>query len=126
MPWSRRDFRPHHVPIPRHSILLVCGCLLTIGILLAQPATAHAAEAKEFVLANGLKVLILEVQKAPVVTVQVWYRVGSRNEVMEMLDVLLIHLCWMLTTIIVPYIFRLPATLFLNRSHSLMEPTPTL
>ncbi len=82
MPWSRRDFRPHHVPIPRHSILLVCGCLLTIGILLAQPAKAHAAEAKEFVLANGLKVLILEVQKAPVVTVQVWYRVGSRNEVM--------------------------------------------
>jgi zinc protease len=31
-------------------------------------------------LTNGLKVLILEEPKAPVATVQVWYRVGSRNE----------------------------------------------
>src|ERR1044072_2315290 len=29
---------------------------------------------------NGLKVLVLPITKAPVVTVQVWYRVGSRNE----------------------------------------------
>jgi zinc protease len=31
-------------------------------------------------LANGLTVLLKEVKTAPVVTVQVWYRVGSQNE----------------------------------------------
>jgi zinc protease len=35
---------------------------------------------KKTVLANGLTVLTKEVNTAPVVTVQVWYRVGSRNE----------------------------------------------
>jgi zinc protease len=34
----------------------------------------------EKTLPNGLKVLLLENHKAPVITFQVWYRVGSRNE----------------------------------------------
>jgi zinc protease len=34
----------------------------------------------EKVLSNGMKVILLENHKAPVVTFQVWYRVGSRNE----------------------------------------------
>ncbi len=34
----------------------------------------------ETVLPNGLKVLLVENHKAPLVTFQVWYRVGSRNE----------------------------------------------
>ncbi|MGZ3536647.1 MAG: M16 family metallopeptidase [Thermodesulfobacteriota bacterium] len=34
----------------------------------------------ETVLTNGLKVILLENHKAPLVTFQVWYRVGSRNE----------------------------------------------
>jgi zinc protease len=34
----------------------------------------------ETVLDNGLRVILLENHKAPVVTFQVWYRVGSRNE----------------------------------------------
>jgi zinc protease len=34
----------------------------------------------ETVLPSGLKVILLENHKAPVVTFQVWYRVGSRNE----------------------------------------------
>lgn len=34
----------------------------------------------EEILANGLKVILLENHKAPVITFQVWYRVGSRNE----------------------------------------------
>lgn len=61
-------------------------CLLALGLLVApassgaQPRPAPAVQ--EFTLANGLKVLILEVHKAPVASVQVWYRVGSRNELM--------------------------------------------
>jgi zinc protease len=34
----------------------------------------------ETVLPNGLKVILLENHKAPLITFQVWYRVGSRNE----------------------------------------------
>jgi zinc protease len=34
----------------------------------------------EKILPNGLKVILLENHKAPVITFQVWYRVGSRNE----------------------------------------------
>jgi zinc protease len=41
---------------------------------------AHAADVREVILDNGLKVLLLEDHKSPVVTFQVWYRVGSRNE----------------------------------------------
>ncbi len=41
---------------------------------------ASANEVREFVLDNGLKVLLLENHKSPAVTFQVWYRVGSRNE----------------------------------------------
>src|SRR4030042_5866000 len=34
----------------------------------------------ETILDNGLNILLLENHKAPVVSFQVWYRVGSRNE----------------------------------------------
>lgn len=40
----------------------------------------HATSVQEFLLDNGLKVLLLENHKSPAVTFQVWYRVGSRNE----------------------------------------------
>ncbi len=60
---------------------LMVACALA-SLLLAAALPARAAQVQELTLANGLKVLILEVHKAPVVTVQVWYRVGSRNELM--------------------------------------------
>ena len=34
----------------------------------------------EATLDNGLRVLVLEDHRSPIVSVQVWYRVGSRNE----------------------------------------------
>ncbi len=45
-------------------------------------AVAHGQDLKvtEKVLPNGLKVLLKEDHKAPVVTFQIWYKVGSRNE----------------------------------------------
>jgi zinc protease len=45
-------------------------------------ATDVASSVHEHVLSNGLKVLLAENPKAPVVTIQIWYKVGSRNEVM--------------------------------------------
>jgi zinc protease len=60
-------------------------CFAVVFIIFSF-ASASFAEEKfgdkvyETTLANGLKVILLENHKAPVVTVQVWYRVGSRNE----------------------------------------------
>jgi zinc protease len=53
--------------------------------VLALPLVPLGADAQdlkvtETVLPNGLKVLLKEQHKSPVVTFQVWYRVGSRNE----------------------------------------------
>jgi zinc protease len=53
--------------------------LLSI-ILFSLPAAGADLKVMEKVLPNGLKVLLKEEHKAPVVTFQVWYRVGSRNE----------------------------------------------
>ncbi len=46
-----------------------------------SPSLSLTQGVKKTVLANGLTVLTKEVHTAPVVSVQVWYRVGSRNEV---------------------------------------------
>ena len=48
--------------------------------LIAFAKSADATNAREFVLDNGLKILLLENHKSPAVTFQVWYRVGARNE----------------------------------------------
>src|SRR5215470_3761115 len=56
-------------------------CLVVfVSMLFSLPTPADATKVQEFVLDNGLKVLLLEDHKSPVVTFQVWYRVGSRNE----------------------------------------------
>jgi zinc protease len=53
-------------------VFLVC-LLLSIGF----PASAQV---HEFVLDNGLKLLVKEDHRAPVVVSQVWYKVGSSYE----------------------------------------------
>lgn len=40
----------------------------------------QAEPAQEFVLKNGMKVVVREDHRAPVVTHMVWYRVGSMDE----------------------------------------------
>src|SRR3990172_1059613 len=63
---------------------LVALSLLAAAILAAAPApvtaSGHSGEVFEATLDNGLRVLILEDRRSPIVSVQVWYRVGSRNE----------------------------------------------
>jgi len=53
-------------------LILVVQSFLSIAV--------RASQIQEVVLENGLKVLLVENRKSPVVTFQVWYRVGSRNE----------------------------------------------
>ncbi len=52
------------------------------GFFASASAIDISSSVHESVLSNGLTVLLVESPKAPVVTVQVWYKVGSRNEVM--------------------------------------------
>ncbi len=61
-------------------------CLLRIFLVLlvvcftASVSFAQDLKVIEKVLPNGLKVLLKEEHKAPVITFQIWYKVGSRNE----------------------------------------------
>ena len=55
--------------------------IFSLGFLFIPLSEAGLKEQVfETVLPNGLKVILLENHKAPLVTFQVWYRVGSRNE----------------------------------------------
>src|SRR5687767_11328505 len=46
---------------------------------LVDPANVNI-EYKKFVLDNGLRLIVHEDHKAPIVAVNVWYHVGSKNE----------------------------------------------
>jgi len=59
---------------------LVLLLILSHIFFAPRSEAALADHVYEKVLDNGLKVILLENHKAPVVTFQVWYRVGSRNE----------------------------------------------
>src|SRR5215471_19986491 len=64
--------------------------LSLLSACLALWTSAHAAESvadtkidipyKKFVLKNGLTLIVHEDHKAPIVAVNVWYHVGSKNE----------------------------------------------
>lgn len=60
----------------RVMVLFFSFCLL----LVSYAEAGLKERVVEKVLPNGLKVILLEKHRAPVVTFQVWYRVGSRNE----------------------------------------------
>jgi zinc protease len=63
--------------------LLALACLLGLGIFSpgkAAPGPDLFDQVVEHRLKNGLKVLLLRESRAPIISVQVWYRVGSRNE----------------------------------------------
>jgi len=61
--------------------------LMALGLILGAMPDLSAQETAnlfdqvvEHKLKNGLKVLLLKESRAPIITVQLWYRVGSRNE----------------------------------------------
>jgi zinc protease len=67
--------------LSKRSMWRVALVALLIWLFLISSSEAGLKEQVfETVLPNGLKVILLENHKAPLVTFQVWYRVGSRNE----------------------------------------------
>ena len=91
----------HHAPKPRHnptfcfvslafvvlkSTVMKCAAALVL-VALAYPAAAQTPAARaiqlpysEFTLPNGLRVILHEDHSVPMVTVNMWYHVGSARE----------------------------------------------
>ncbi len=75
----------------RFGRLALAGMLVAVAVTAAQAqrsgGTAAVREApidipfQKFVLKNGLTLIVHEDHKAPIVAVNVWYHVGSKNEV---------------------------------------------
>ena len=65
---------------PKHTSAKLLAATCLAGIL-AMPLTAQVdIPFKKYVLDNGLTLLVHEDRKAPIVSVNVWYHVGSKNE----------------------------------------------
>ena len=77
---------------------LVLGALLVA--LLRQPAAADLFKATEFTLSNGMRGVVVENHKAPIIKHMVWYQVGAVDETPEQFGLahLLEHLMFRGTT----------------------------
>lgn len=65
----------------RNIIIAMCPLLFFIVAFLSAFAEAQDTwHVRDVTLRNGLRVLLLEDHRTPTVTLQVWYKVGSRNE----------------------------------------------
>jgi zinc protease len=68
-------------PTARNRSTLLHAFILMLGAL---PVASHAADIdipyQQFVLDNGLTLIVHEDHKAPLVAVNLWYHVGSKNE----------------------------------------------
>ena len=56
------------------------AALMLVFVLLAPRAEALDVNAETFTLANGMQVVVIPDNRAPVVTQMVWYRVGAADE----------------------------------------------
>lgn len=65
------------IPVTRLPTVASLLCLLSLWTL---PAGAAIYDAKETMLDNGMRVVVVENHRAPVVTHMVWYKVGSMDE----------------------------------------------
>src|SRR5690242_20761855 len=64
---------------PTHTLRLVLVATLLLG-LAAGAAAQNSDRVLAATLENGLRVLLQEDHRSPIVSFQMWYRVGSRNE----------------------------------------------
>jgi zinc protease len=77
---NRFDMDRKLTPAPARRRSAVLCSLILVG-LIAQPIGAFdLARARRFELENGLELLVLEEPAMPLVSVQMLYRVGARNE----------------------------------------------
>jgi hypothetical protein len=65
-------------------VVLLAACTLVLGGVLYHkdaPAPDQSDEAiQSYTLSNGMKVIVIENHRAPVMVSQVWYKVGASYE----------------------------------------------
>src|SRR6187401_250810 len=61
-------------------VAVIVGVLAPIANSQSASFPAIDIPYKKFVLENGLRLLVHEDHKAPIVAVNIWYHVGSKNE----------------------------------------------
>lgn len=66
--------------VPLLKSIAFVGAFFSAAVAHSQFADEIDIEYEKFVLDNGLTLLVHEDHKAPIVTVNVWYHVGSKNE----------------------------------------------
>ncbi len=59
---------------------VICVLLLAAGLPIAAQEVKIDIPYQKFVLSNGLTLIVHEDHKAPIVAVNIWYHVGSKNE----------------------------------------------
>ena len=64
----------------RSNLLRICFLFL-LSTPLSWAASSNSADTHEFLLSNGLKLIVREDHRAPTVAHMVWYRAGSMDEV---------------------------------------------
>ena len=80
---SRTIQRERGTWLPAGVFALSASLALGCATLLPPPSSEGAStdiEYHEFVLDNGLRLIVHTDHKAPIVAVNVWYHVGSKNE----------------------------------------------
>jgi zinc protease len=68
------------VRVPAVIAIGALSGLIAVAPLPAQTATVPDIAYKKYTLRNGLTLLVHEDHKAPIVAVNIWYHVGSKNE----------------------------------------------
>ncbi len=66
--------------LKRRCFLACFVFLVSVSVATSAVAAQSSSERKTYTLKNGLKVVLVENHKSPVVVFQIWYKVGSRME----------------------------------------------
>lgn len=69
------------IKLKKYGGKLIKKICVLIAFFFVITTTAYGLESREHYLPNGLKIVTVENHKSPVVTFQVWYKIGSRNEI---------------------------------------------
>src|SRR3546814_12205644 len=80
---SLANFRRPRASILGFALAAAIGGSFTPGLMFADTGSAAAQVTipyQEFTLPNGLTVIVHEDHKAPIVAVNLWYGVGTKNE----------------------------------------------
>jgi zinc protease len=61
-------------------VLLTCVVLMTVGVSMVRAGDISEPKFEKYVLSNGLNVILHEDHTIPIVSVNTWFHVGSKNE----------------------------------------------